>query len=75
MDVIAAVLDDDVENFKDRITNRLSVMEKGEVRRINALLERNPSAKSTRYSKLFDNFKATIKELKRPGKNESADNK
>ncbi len=75
MDVIAAVLDDDVENFKDRITNRLSGMEKGEVRRINALLERNPSAKSTRYSKLFDSFKATIKELKRPGKNESAENK
>ncbi len=75
MDVIAAVLDDDVENFKDRITNRLSGMEKGEYKRIKSLLERNPSAKSTRYSKLFDSFKVTIKELKRPGKNESADNK
>ena len=75
MDVIAAVLDDDVENFKDRITNRLSGMEKGEYKRIKSLLERNPSAKSTRYSKLFDSFKATIKELKRPGKNESEDNK
>ncbi len=74
MDVIAAVLDNDVENFKEKITNRLSGMEKGEFRRIKSLLERNPSAKSTRYSELFDSFKTTIKELKRPGKNESTDN-
>lgn len=73
MDVIAAVLDNDMENFKEKITTRLSGMEKGEFRRIKSLLERNPSAKSTRYSELFDSFKTTIKELKRPGKNESVD--
>ena len=73
MDVIAAVLDNDMENFKEKITTRLSGMEKGEFRRIKSLLERNPSAMSTRYSELFDSFKTTIKELKRPGKNESVD--
>ena len=73
MDVIAAVLDNDMENFKEKITSRLSGMEKGEFRRIKSLIERNPSAKSTRYSELFDSFKTTIKELKRPGKNESVD--
>ena len=65
---------DDVENFKEKVANRLSGMEKGEFRRIKSLLERNPSARSTRYSELFDSFKTTIKELKRPGKNESTDN-
>lgn len=74
MDVIAAVFDNDVENFKEKVANRLSGMEKGEFRRIKSLLERNPSARSTRHSELFDSFKTTIKELKRPGKNESTDN-
>ena len=70
MDVIAAVFDNDMENFKEKISSRLSGLEKGEFRRIKGLLDRNPSAKSTRYSDMFESFKSTIKELKRPGKSE-----
>lgn len=72
MDVIAAVIDNDMENFKDKISSRLTGLEKGEFRRIKSLLDRNPSAKSTKYSEMFESFKSTIKELKRPGKNEES---
>lgn len=72
MDVIAAVIDNDMENFKDKISSRLTGLEKGEFRRIKSLLDRNPSAKSTKYSEMFESFKSTVKELKRPGKNEES---
>lgn len=79
MDVIVAVWDNDRENFKEnlkeKLSSKLASLEKGEFRGIKGLLDRNPTASSSRYSELFDTVKTTLKDLKHPGKKEKAKKK
>lgn len=75
MDVIAAIWDNDMENIKEKLTEKLSVLGKGEFRRIKGLLERNPSATSKRYAGLFDTVKLTMKEWKKNPKKEEQEEK
>lgn len=56
----------DAQFIKDKLTERLEILGKGEFRRIKGLLDRNPSASSAKYENMFETVKTTIKEWKRP---------
>lgn len=64
VDMVVALIDNDVETLKKRIDQRIELLEKGEYRRIKSILERNPSARSHRYEEVFDEFKQALKEWK-----------
>lgn len=64
MDVMVALIDNDVEALKKRVEDRIEKLEKGEFKRIKSILERNPSARSHRYKDVFDEFRDALKNKK-----------
>lgn len=69
MEVVAAFIEYDTEAIKEKIHDKLSVLGKGEFKRIKSLLDRNPSAVSRKYEELFETVKASIRDFKHVKKN------
>lgn len=68
MDVLAAVIDNDVEAAKERINQKLEMLDLSEFKRVKSLLDRNPTASSKRYQEYFATVKASFKEIKKSKK-------
>lgn len=69
IDGIAENISVDAQMIKDMVYEKLEILGKGGHRRIKGLLDRNPTASSKVYSKLFDTVKTSIKEWKNTSNN------
>lgn len=65
VDMIVALIDNDVENLRERLNDRIDMLGKGEYKRIRSILERNPSARSKRYEDIFEHFRDAVKDWKK----------
>lgn len=65
VDMVVALIDNDIEEWKEKVEHRIENLGAGQRKRIQSILDRNPSARSQKYGELFEEFRKALKQKRK----------